>query len=118
MQHHQLRYLFFAIAILVGIAAGIFLGWKIIPARNVHSEPYTLRIDYKTDYVLMVSELFQQDSDFDMALARLIYLGESPPEEKLLSAIQYADENAYEYKDLQMMLSLFSSIQNSSPTKD
>ena len=118
MNRRQLRFFLFGIAILVGIVAGIFLGWEIIPARDVKSEPQTLQTDYKTDFVLMVSELYHKDSDLDMALSRLIYLGESLPEEKLLSAIQYADENAYEYKDIQMMLSLFSSIQNSSPTKD
>jgi len=52
----------------VGIAAGIFLGWEIIPVRDVNSEPQTLRIDFKTDFVLMVSELYYQDGDLTLAL--------------------------------------------------
>ena len=112
MERHKFRFILFGIAILVGIAAGSFLGWGIIPVRDVNSEPQTLQTDYKTDYVLMISELYHQDSDLDMALSRLAYLGKSPPMEIMLSAIQFADENGYAAKDLQLMLRLFSSIQN------
>jgi len=115
LRRRSLRYCLFISAILVGIAAGIFLGWEIIPVRDVNSEPQTLRIDFKTDFVLMVSELYYQDGDLTLALDRLTYFRESPPAEKLLSTIRYADENAYASKDLQMMLSLYSSIQNPSP---
>ena len=112
MDRRQLRFFLFGIAILVGIVAGIFLGWEIIPPRDAKPEPQTLQTDYKTDFVLMVSELYHQDGDLDTALSRLAYLGKSPPAEIMLSAIQFADKNTYSTSDIQLMLKLFSSIQN------
>ena len=112
MDQRQLRFFLFGIAILVGIAAGMFLGWEIIPAREVKAEPQTLQIDFKTDYVLMVSELFNQENDLEKALTRLTYLGESSPARMMESVVEYADEIAYDSSDLQLMLMLFSSVLN------
>jgi len=112
LKRRSIRFFLFAIAVLVGIAAGIFLGWEIIPALQAHSEPHTLSIDYKTDYVLMISELYHQDGDLDKALARLTYLDESSPARMIEAAVQYADEIAYDSRDLQLMLMLFSSVLN------
>ena len=87
MQRPFVRYAFFIIAIVVGIAGGILLGWELFPPQTAISEPQTLHIDYKTDYVLMVAEIYHQDSDLDMAYSRLSYLGDNPPEAIIGSAI-------------------------------
>jgi len=110
LQRPFVRYAFFFIAIVVGIAGGIILGWELFPPQSAISEPQTLHIDYKTDYVLMVSEIYHQDGDLDKAIARLSYLGDSPPEEMIGSGILYAEEQAYSLNDQQLILDLYTDI--------
>ena len=47
------RWILFIFAILVGAGLGLLYGWVINPVDYVDTTPDTLRIDYKTDYVLM-----------------------------------------------------------------
>lgn len=113
MQRPFVRYTFFIVAILIGIAGGIILGWELFPPKTAISEPQTLHIDYKTDFILMVSEIYHQDGDLDMAIDRLTYLGDSSPEEMVGSAILYADEQAYSLNDQQLILDLYADITQS-----
>ena len=49
------RYIGFAIAIGAGLIMGLIIGWSVFP-RNASEMPLKeLRMDYKTDYVLMVA---------------------------------------------------------------
>ena len=110
MQRPFVRYAFFIIAIIAGIAAGIMLGWELFPPQTAISKPQTLHIDYKTDYILMVSEIYHQDGDLDKAFTRLTYLGDSSPEEMIGSAILYADEQSYSINDQKLILNLYADI--------
>lgn len=106
MQHRVKRFIFFLIAILVGIGLGVLIGWNVAPVRYTETGPHTLRQDYKTDYVLMVAELYQADGDIAMAMARLAYLGDDPPRRITQNAIAYAQEAGYSPGDLELMLIL------------
>ncbi|HVN54588.1 MAG TPA: hypothetical protein VMT46_09685 [Anaerolineaceae bacterium] len=75
------RLLGFALAILVGLAAGLVYGWVINPVKYVDTTPDTLRADYKTDYVLMVAEIYRASPDLDQAARRLALLGSQSPAE-------------------------------------
>ena len=114
MQRSFVRYAFFIIAIVVGIAGGILIGWELFPPQTAKSEPQTLHVDYKTDYVLMVSEIYHQDGDLDLANTRLTFLGESLPEEIVGPAILYAEEQSYSLNDQQLILDLYTDITQSS----
>ena len=57
------RWILFIIAILAGAGLGLLYGWVINPVDYVDTAPDTLRIDYKTDFVLMVAEAYQGESD-------------------------------------------------------
>jgi hypothetical protein len=50
------RWIKFLIAIGLGVAIGLFYSWTINPVQVVDSTPDTLRLDYRSDYVLMVAE--------------------------------------------------------------
>jgi hypothetical protein len=105
------RYVFFALAILAGFAAGLGYGWGINPVQYRSTGPHTLQIDYQTDYVLMVAELYQAEGDLAMALARLDFLGDNPPLVKMSDAIGYADAQRYAPADLQLMQNLAFAVQ-------
>ena len=112
MSKRAWRYTFFTLTILIGFAVGLGYGWLINPIRIGGFAPPDngisldrLPIDYRTDFVLMVAELYQAEGDLPLALDRLDLMGDSP----LLSmteAITYADSLNYAEVDLQLMRNL------------
>jgi len=110
LPYRSRRIILFVIAILAGIGFGMFLGYEVI-ARPAETNAPSLRIDFKTDYALMVSELYAQEGDAAKANARMTYLGESSPLQMLQTAIAYAQEVQYDPDDIQRMLNLAAVIQ-------
>ena len=99
------RWIRFFLVMVVGIAGGLLYGWVLNPVKYVDTTPDTLRIDYKTDYVLMVAETYNADKDLDLAVRRLSILGESPTD-MTLQAILFAEQNGYTDNDLLLMHTL------------
>lgn len=111
MRGRFLRVFFFAIAILIGLAAGVVYGWVINPVQYENTTLNTLHIDYQTDFVLMTAELHHHEGDVSLALARLNYLGEGPPLVKINEAVDYAEISHYAPEDMRLMWDLASAIQ-------
>ena len=104
--------IFFIMATLVGMAAGVAYGWEINPVQYEDTRLDSLRVDYKTDVVLMIAELYNSERDIGLALSRLTGLGEVLPEDIMKEAIHFAECNHYEPEDIQFMQQLFSAIEN------
>ena len=104
------RWARFIIAILIGIALGLLYGWLINPVEYVDTPPATLRIDYKTDYILMVAEVYHANQDIDQAVRRLALLGETPPDEIVLQARSFAEKAGYNENDLALLQALLEAI--------
>ncbi|MFM8322504.1 MAG: hypothetical protein ACKOC5_16445 [Chloroflexota bacterium] len=107
----MMRWIRFLLAILVGAAAGLAYGWLISPVRYVDTSPDTLRIDYKTDYVLMVAEAYAAEQDLPAAVRRLALLGAASPDEQLGRAIEFAAQNGYNAADVQRLQDLLAALQ-------
>lgn len=105
------RWIRFFIAIFIGVGMGLAYGWLVNPVKYVDTTPDTLRIDYRTDYVLMVAEAYQSDSDSALAVRRLALLGETPPVEMVSDAILFAQKTGYADNDLATLQTLFGAIQ-------
>jgi len=112
LSNRRLRWIFFMVAILVGIAAGVFIGYQVAPVQYQDAVPQSLRFDYQTDYILMVAELYQDEGNAALAAARLIFMGVQNPSEMVVSAIIFAQENQYAPKDIQLMNDLARAIQD------
>jgi len=108
---HMARWIRFFIAILVGVGLGLLYGWLVNPVKYVDTTPDTLRIDYKTDYVLMVAEAYQLEGDPAQAVRRLALLGETPPAEMAYQAILFAQKTNYTDDDLTIMQALLGALQ-------
>jgi hypothetical protein len=105
------RFIFFFLAILVGIGAGLAFGWMMMPPAAPRNAPLgSLRADFKTDLVLMVAEEFQTFPDSMQALTQLDKLDESDPITLLGNSIQYAQEIGYPEEDLKLMQDLLNSM--------
>jgi len=63
------------IGILVGLAAGMFLGWEQFPVEYTNSSMSNLAPRYQEDYTVMVAEGYVQERDVNGALTRLQPLG-------------------------------------------
>lgn len=105
------RWIGFIIAILVGVALGLAYGWIVSPVRYVDTSPDTLRVDYKTDYVLMVAEAFQNENDLGQAVRRLALLGNVPPSQTVGQALRFAQQYGYADADIARMQALWNELQ-------
>jgi hypothetical protein len=105
------RYVFFALAIIAGFAAGLGYGWAINPVQYTSTSPETLRIDYLADYVLMVAELYHAEGDLAQAQARLKFLGDVPPMALMNDTLGFAQSHQYAAADLQLMRDLAADLQ-------
>jgi len=94
------RIVFFLLTILVGLAAGLVYGWVVNPLDKTSQEPAALRMDYKTDYVLMVAEIFYDEQDISRAQSDLLFLGEQDGGELVESALNYATQVGYSAEDI------------------
>ncbi|OGO38584.1 MAG: hypothetical protein A2W35_11220 [Chloroflexi bacterium RBG_16_57_11] len=104
------RWIGFIIAILVGVSLGLGYGWIVSPVHYIDTSPDTLRIDFRTDYVLMVAEAYQNEKDLGLAVRRLALLGNLPPSEMVSQAIQFAQKYGYAEADITQMQSLWNEL--------
>jgi len=89
--------------LFIGIGIGLLYGWVIDPVEYIDTYPESLRDDYRTDYVLMVAEVYQSEKDLELALERLFFLGEAAPEIYVDNALFFAVQSGYGASDLSLL---------------
>lgn len=109
------RWIRFLLAIFVGVMAGLFYGWFLSPVEYVDTAPDSMRIDYKSDYVLMVAEAFSVEKDPVSAARRLTQLGPKTPTEITREAIRFAESQGYTDADVALMRNLANALEAVSP---
>ena len=110
------RWLLIIIALALGIALGLVYGWMINPVQYTDVTPDALRIDYRTDYVLMVAEAFRAEQDPALAARRLAVLGSEPPSVIATEAYDFARQmNGYPSDDLALIQELSVALQTWQP---
>ncbi len=105
------RWVRFILVIIIGIAAGLYYGWVVNPVKYVDAPPDTLRIDFKSDYALMVAEAYHQDQDLAMAQQRLAIFSAAPVE-LVNQAIVFGQGHGYAEQDLVEMRALLEALQH------
>ena len=109
------RWIPITLALILGLALGLVYGWIIEPVQYTDITPDVLRIDYQTDYVLMVAEAYQAEGDPALAAQRLAILGSKPPALLVSDAYDYAAQSAYPTDDLTLMQDLVVALQTWQP---
>lgn len=105
-------------ALALGIALGLLYGWVIEPVEFTDVTPDLLREDYRTDYVLMAAEAYQNDFNSEAAAKRLAVLGSAAPSSYVLSAIDYANSNSFTAEELDRLETLLTAMQTYQPGTD
>jgi len=106
------RILWFLVMIGLGTVLGLVYGWIINPVDYVNASPERLRSDYKTDYVLMVAEIYQSDGDLEQAARRLVSLDDLTPAQSVVDALANARALEYSSADLATMTRLVEALQD------
>lgn len=105
------RWLLVFIIVLLGLVLGLFYGWRIDPVQYTDITPNDLRIDFQTDYVLMVAEAYGTEGDPALAAQRLAVLGSEPPALIAADAYDYATQSVYPAEDLSLIQDLEVALQ-------
>lgn len=88
---------------IFGAVIAILYGWLLRPVEYIDTSPDSLRIDFRTDYALMVAESYATDQDLTLAQVRLAALGPQPVDEYVTQAIDYALEQSFGRPDLERL---------------
>jgi hypothetical protein len=105
------RWTIFFLVILLGLGLGLVYGWVINPISFEDTTLNNLRIDYKTDYTLMVAEVYHQENDLEWALNRLTLLEDSSPLESVENALRFASQEEYTLPDMFLLRDLHNAIE-------
>lgn len=105
------RLIWFFLMIALGAAAGMVYGWVVNPIAYVDTSPVSLRDDYKADYVLMASEIYEADGSLEQAARRLSVLDDLPPAQVVANALLTARDLEYSEADLERMERLLKAFQ-------
>ncbi len=89
---------------LLGLAAGLFYGWRVAPVQYTNTTPDTLDQTYKNEYILMVAESYQATNDLALAARQLGLLGSAHPAEILAASLENADQTQQERELVQSLL--------------
>jgi hypothetical protein len=104
------RWTLFLIVMLLGLGLGLVYGWVINPVSYQDTTLQDLRIDYKTDYTLMVAEVYHQENDLDWALNRLTLLEDPSPLTSIENALKFASQAEYTLPDMFLLRDLHNAI--------
>lgn len=99
----------------LGVVAGLSYGLFLSPVEYVDTTPASLRIDFRTDYVLMVAERFHADRDQAGALRRISILATGSPASMCAEALTFARTSSYSAHDVGLLEELNRAMQALSP---
>ncbi len=109
------RWLKFLIAIAIGATFGLYYSWIVNPVKVAETTPDSLRLDYRSDYVLMIAEIYQLEKDPAAAAQRLGRLGQDPAPQIVQQAIIFAEQAGYPDIDINLLVQLRDALQTWNP---
>ena len=110
------RWIKFLIAIAIGASIGLYYSWVVNPVLVEETTQDSLRLDYRSDYVLMVAEIYQLEKDPGNAAQRLGRLGQDPPPQVVQQAIIFAEQSDYPPVDINLLVQLRDALQTWNPS--
>jgi hypothetical protein len=98
------------IGLIVGIGAGLYLGWVQFPVEFVNSPASALAREYKDDYTVMIAAAFAQDQDLGGAVERLRVLGVENIPAYVLEVTERFITNSQNVNDIRLLVGLYEGL--------
>ena len=109
------RWIKFLIVIAIGTSIGLYYSWVVNPVQVEQTSQESLRLDYRSDYVLMVAEIYQLEKNPAAAAERLARLGQSPAPQIVQQAIIFGEQSGYQPVDINLLVQLRDALQTWNP---
>ena len=106
------RWTLFILVLIVGLGLGLLYGWVINPVSYQDTTLDDLRVDYKTDYTLMIAEVYHYEADLEWAMNRLILLEDDSPLSSVINALRFASEAEYSLPDMYLLRDLHNALED------
>jgi len=103
------------VILAMGVVSGLAYGWLVDPVEYVDTSPDTLRIDYQTDIVLMVADIYSNDLDLQGAINRLSVLESSDVSQLVADCLDYAQRMSFSAQDTSSLFQLKDAIATGEP---
>jgi hypothetical protein len=94
------RFILLFALMAIGICVGLFYGWVVNPVTYMNTTADSLRVDYKTDVVLMTAEIYSMDGNLDRAMNRLSWVENDGQVALLQDCLAYARKYNFSEVDL------------------
>src|SRR5689334_2301750 len=98
------------IGLVVGVGAGLYLGWVQFPVEFVNSPASALAREYKDDYTVMIASAFAQDQDIGGAVERLRVLGVENIPAYVLEVTERFITNSQNVNDIRLLVGLYEGL--------
>ena len=76
------------IGLILGLAGALYYAWIAEPVTFTEASPARLRDNFKQEYILLVSQSFETDGNWELAQERLAALGESDPGQAIVEQLE------------------------------
>ena len=86
--------------VMLGTILGLSYGWLVDPVEYIDTSPASLRIDYQTDVVLMISDIFVDDMNLNEAFDRLSWLNNQDVTQMVSRCLDYATQMKFSEQDI------------------
>ena len=96
--------------LFIGLISGLVYGWLIDPVEYMDTQANSLRIDYRTDVILMVATIYAREHDMEAAIARLYLLENDDVGSLVAESLVYAREMHFAAQDIEYINLLNESI--------
>jgi hypothetical protein len=112
--------LFFStlIGVLIGLVAGLFVGWNVSPTEYINSPLPELADRYKQDYTVMIAEGFLLDGDALGAVERLRELGVSNVPLYVQETTETYISNSRDLEDIRKLVALSAGLGRLTPVME
>lgn len=98
--------------LFIGLISGLVYGWLIDPVEYVDTQANSLRIDYRTDVILMVATIYASEHDTEAAIERLSLLEKEDIRSLLAESVVYAKNMNFALQDIEYINYLYEAISN------